>query len=114
MTSPTNSKLNLIRWTLIHFDSLDTDTFVQKVEGKNLSTNDFTDELKTKLEAVDEDAQENIIEGITINGTSAAIDTDTKIASLEISAGGMSFVVGSVAPENPNTLWLDTSEHENN
>jgi len=90
-----------------------SDEYVGKVTGKALSTNDFTDELKTKLDNVDEDAQKNIIEGITINGSSAVIDSDTKIASLEIEAGGFSFAVGSTAPENPNTLWLDTSEFEN-
>lgn len=45
-------------------------TFVAKVQGKGLSTNDFTDSLKTKLEGIETGAQVNVIEGITLNGSS--------------------------------------------
>lgn len=36
------------------------DTKVNKVDGKDLSTNDFTDELKSKLENIDENATEYV------------------------------------------------------
>lgn len=41
---------------------------VTKENGKGLSTNDFTDEEKTKLKNMDSNAQENKIEGVYING----------------------------------------------
>lgn len=49
---------------------LDTtfNTKVDKVEGKSLTSNDFTDELKQKLDEVEEGAQRNSIEHILVNG----------------------------------------------
>jgi len=44
------------------------DTKVDKVEGKTLSSNDFTNELKNKLDGIDEGAQRNTIEHILVNG----------------------------------------------
>lgn len=41
---------------------------VTKVAGKDLSTNDFTDEEKTKLSSVEENAQANVLEKIYIAG----------------------------------------------
>lgn len=57
--------------------NLDTtfNTKVDKVEGKILTSNDFTDELKTKLENLSEDAQSNIIEHILLNGIEIAPNT---------------------------------------
>ena len=43
-------------------DSLDGK--VDKVEGKGLSTNDFTNELKTKLEGVEAGAQVNVVKSV--------------------------------------------------
>ncbi len=40
---------------------------VDKVEGKTLTSNDFTDELKEKLDNIDEGAQRNVIEHIFLN-----------------------------------------------
>lgn len=50
---------------------LDTtfNTKVDKVEGKSLTSNDFTDELKEKLENIDSGAEVNTIEHILVNGT---------------------------------------------
>lgn len=45
------------------------DTKVDKVEGKDLSSNDFTDELKNKLDGIAEGAQKNVIEHILLNDT---------------------------------------------
>lgn len=94
-------------------DSVATDTYVLKVAGKGLSTNDFSDSYKTKLDGIETGAQENIIEGISINGTAATIDTDTKVASLTIPTGGLRFVISSTKPAGTNILWLDTSKYEN-
>lgn len=60
---------------------------VDKKEGKTLTSNDFTDELKTKLENLPENAQANVIEHILLNGTeiSPAIVNDlTKAINLQI------------------------------
>ena len=44
-------------------------TKVDKVEGKQLSTNDYTDEEKEKLRTIEDNAQVNLIEHIILNGT---------------------------------------------
>jgi hypothetical protein len=41
---------------------------VDKVEGKGLSTNDFTTAYMTKLDAIEDNAQENVVEIITVDG----------------------------------------------
>lgn len=46
---------------------------VNVVEGKGLSTNDFTDALKTKLDGIESGAQVNKIETIKVNGSSQTI-----------------------------------------
>lgn len=45
------------------------DTKVDKIEGKTLSSNDFSDEAVTKLEGIEDGAQRNTIEHILLNGT---------------------------------------------
>ena len=52
---------------------------VDKVEGKELSTNDFTDELKSKLENIEDTAQVNIIESISVDGTPQVIDDNKNV-----------------------------------
>lgn len=44
------------------------DEKVDKVDGKTLTSNDFTDELKSKLDNIEEGAQRNTIEHILKNG----------------------------------------------
>lgn len=58
---------------------------VDKVEGKQLSTEDFTTTLKTKLEGIEADAQVNKIESIVVNGVTASISD--KQASVTIPTG---------------------------
>ena len=48
-------------------------TKVDKVNGKGLSTNDYTTAEKTKLAGVAEGAQVNVLEGVQINGTDLPI-----------------------------------------
>ena len=48
-------------------------TKVDKVEGKELSSNDYTTTEKDKLAAVDEGAQVNVIESVKVNGTALVV-----------------------------------------
>lgn len=58
---------------LEHLISLIKNKFVQKVTGKDLSTNDFTTTLKDKLDGIDSGAQTNVIEIIKRNGTNLTV-----------------------------------------
>ena len=51
--------------------------YVQKVVGKGLSTNDFTDTDLNKLNSIEANAQVNKIEGIQVNGIAKPIDNKT-------------------------------------
>jgi hypothetical protein len=44
-------------------------TKVDKVEGKQLSTEDYTTAEKTKLAGIEEGAQVNVLESVSVNGT---------------------------------------------
>lgn len=46
---------------------------VDAEEGKGLSANDFTDELKAKLDAIEAGAQVNVIENVSMNGEALVI-----------------------------------------
>lgn len=62
---------------------------VDKVDGKILTSNDFTDEYKTKLNNIEEEAQKNVIEHIYINGTEAVptvVEGKPNSLSLRVSA----------------------------
>lgn len=73
-------------------------TKVDKVEGKALSTNDFTTEYKQKLDDIEENAQRNLIEHIYINGTEAIPSViDGKANSLAIR-------LSSLTPEEEEKL----------
>lgn len=47
---------------------------VDKVQGKGLSTNDYTDNEKNKLEGIEAGAQVNKLEGVQVNGTDLTIE----------------------------------------
>lgn len=51
---------------------------VDKVDGKGLSTNDYTTAEKTKLNGIATGAQVNVIEGVQVNGADLTI-TDKKV-----------------------------------
>lgn len=71
---------------------------VDKVSGKQLSTNDYTTAEKNKLSAIAAGAQVNVIESVIVNGVTASIsakkasvtipvgDTTTALTSTEIDA----------------------------
>lgn len=48
--------------------------FVAKVDGKELSDENFTTELLTKLNGIAENAQVNVLEGVKVNGVVLTID----------------------------------------
>lgn len=62
---------------------LDTtfNTKVDKVEGKTLTSNDFTDELKQKLDEIESGAQRNTIEHILLNDTEVRPTTIENVAN---------------------------------
>lgn len=68
-TSGTNKDEGSIRLAKI----TELNTKVDKVEGKELSTNDFTNDLKTKLTGIEDNAEVNKIDVIKINGAAAEI-----------------------------------------
>ena len=55
---------------------------VDKVDGKGLSSNDFTSEEKTKLANIESGAQANVLEGVQVNGST--ITPTNKIANIPI------------------------------
>lgn len=56
---------------------------VDKVEGKGLSTNDYTNEEKALLATLSQNAQENVIEKVKVNG--ALLDvTNDKAVNIEV------------------------------
>ena len=55
---------------------------VDKVDGKGLSTNDYTSDEKTKLANIAAGAQVNVLEGIQKNGTNVTITN--KIANITV------------------------------
>ena len=69
-----------IEGTLSHQSDLNTvlDNKVDKIVGKQLSTEDFTSAEKTKLAGIATGAQVNVLEGVQVNGTDLAI-TNKKV-----------------------------------
>lgn len=55
---------------------------VEKEDGMGLSTNDFTNRQKRKLDYIEEQAQANVIEQINVNGKKQTVTN--KIVNLEI------------------------------
>ena len=60
-----------------------TDTYVTKVTGKELSSNDFTNELKSKLESVETDTYVTKISGKGLSSNDFTDAYKTKIDGLE-------------------------------
>ena len=51
----------------------DLNSYVQKVSGKGLSSNDYTSAEKTKLAGIASSAQVNVIESVKVNGSALAV-----------------------------------------
>lgn len=58
--------------------------FVAKVDGKGLSTNDYTTAEKNKLSGIASSAQVNVIESIKVNGT--ALTPSSKAVNIDLRA----------------------------
>lgn len=86
VTVPT--KVSDLTQDVAYLKAADIADKVDKVKGKGLSTNDFTDELKTKYEKAVTDvnalntagAEANVIESVTVNGVAVAPDTNKNVA----------------------------------
>lgn len=87
-----NSEFNIDTALNNNWDKIDSkyneldDGKVDKVEGKSLSSNDFTTTEKNKLANIDNNAQVNTIEAIKVNGVLLEIGTD-KSVNIEIQGG---------------------------
>lgn len=66
---------------------------VDKVEGKGLSSNDFTDSLLGKLEGIEANAQVNVIEKISVGGS--VLDAVDKVVSIPVASLDVAGVVKS-------------------
>lgn len=89
--------------------SVDMSNFVTKDGDKVLSTNDFTNDLKAKLDGVAAGAQVNVIESVAIDGT--ALDITNKGVNIEIADVINSKIVvnGVVASKNAETDTVDVA-----
>ena len=69
------------------------DAKVDKVEGKELSTNDFTDDLKTKLESLnnynDTEIKSTLNSKANSNDVYTKLEIDTKLGTIESLLGGI-------------------------
>jgi len=69
--------------------TVDLSNKVDKEEGKGLSSNNYTNDDKAKLEGIEENAQRNIIEHVYVNGTEAiptTVDGNENSLNLRVSA----------------------------
>lgn len=71
---------------------------VDKIEGMGLSSNDFTDSLLNKLETIEENAQVNIIEKISVGGS--MLDVVDKAVNIPVAGLDKAGVVKSSTGEN--------------
>ena len=96
---------------------------VDKVDGKGLSTNDFTDEEKSKLNNIAENANnyelpvasKDALGGVII-GNNLSID-ENGVLSATGGSGGTGATEVSIGTEEPTedsvVIWVDTNELEN-
>ncbi len=64
---------------------------VDKETGKGLSTNDFTDALKNKLDGIEDNAEVNDIDTVKVNGTALTPDAN-KAVNIELAVNKLSDV----------------------
>lgn len=76
----------------------DLDSKVDKVEGKGLSTNDFTNELKTKLDGIQAGAQTNVLESVKLNGQ--ALPISEKAVDIPVASSTVLGIVKGTDAEN--------------
>lgn len=66
-------------------------------EGKGLSTNDYTNEEKSKLEGIESGAEVNIVENVVVNGVTATVSGKT--ASVNIETGAIDTISVNGTPQ---------------
>lgn len=68
---------------------------VDKIEGKSLSTNDFTTAEKNKLSGIASGAQANVLEGLTLDGTAlSVVNKKIEIKDAEVTNARSSTIKG--------------------
>lgn len=72
----------------------DLNSYVQKVSGKGLSSNDYTSAEKTKLAGIASSAQVNVIESVKVNGSALAVAN--KAVDIDLSSYAKSLELTSV------------------
>lgn len=85
-----------------------SDALADKVNveaGKGLSTNDFTDDLMSKLEGIAAGAQVNVLEAVKVNGT--ALQISDKAVNIPIATAQALGVVMGSANENKVAVGTD-------
>lgn len=80
---------------------------VDKVDGKGLSSNDFTSSEKTKLANIASGAQVNVLEGIQKNGTSVTITN--KIANITVPTKTSDITNDSNFPSDASYVHTDNN-----
>lgn len=81
----------------------DLNSKVDKEAGKGLSTNDFDNTYKDKIDGIDAGAQENVIENINLNVTkdgttttiAATVDAQHKIANIALDLSNVGKIMGA-------------------
>lgn len=94
---------------------------VNKEEGKGLSTNDFTDDLKSKLEGIESNAEVNKIETIKVNNVtqtitnkSVNITVPTKTSDINNDSGFITKSVSDLDNYTNNTTLQSTYQTKSN
>jgi hypothetical protein len=85
---------------------------VNQEKGKELSSNDFTDDEKNKLKNIPTNAEENIIESISVNGVQQEIinkNVDLQISSSVLNASEYSFYI--VTTENISIIPITYDQY---
>lgn len=117
--------------------SVDLSGKVDKEEGKGLSTNDFTNELKTKLEGIADGAEVNYVKSVganlavsesgeltvdlsalatsesLTNGLAAKLDASAKVNGVSFADGEATLDAGDIALESAITRTGEDGEVEN-
>ena len=92
-----------------------SDALADKVNveaGKGLSTNDFTDDLMSKLEGIATGAQVNVLEAVQVNGT--ALPIAGKAVNIPIATAQALGVVKGSVDENKVAVGTDGTMEVNN
>ena len=74
---------------------------VDKITGKGLSTNDFTNDEKTKLAGIEAEAQVNVIETITA-GENVTVSKSGKTVTISATGGGATYEIVDITSSQTN------------